>query len=171
MSFYPGFNPKTTYAFFYFTLIALVLLCVPYVRSETSGSYGYAGNLPNSYGYVYVDSWVNGRWTEELHLLSISNGEDFDITYTWEVHHEIVGWGHDPNGIYVDGGWGPTVFPGGYSYIRRSPYVATDYIRDFPEGATDVTIHSCTGLEAYDTKRPWRRDSWQVQRNHTVTVN
>ena len=160
-------NIKLTFSF-----VALTLLCVyvPQIQGESRGSLGTNSNLENSYGYVYVDSWQNGRCTEGFHSTSISNGEDRDITYTWEAHHEIVGWAHDPNAVDRTGGWGPTVPPGQYASENFYPYVVLDDIWNFPENGW-VTVHSRTGIEAYEVDRPWKRDNWTVHRNLTFFLN
>ena len=151
-------------------LVLLCLLPAHNLSSESHGSWGTwerqgVPNLPNVYGAVSVDSWytAGNTYTEGDHRISLWNGEAFTIEYTWEMHHEIVGWA-DQDGIYRLGDRG-SLAPSSRGGERGLPYVYLSSIKDFPRRGR-YKIHSRTSVDAFHPGAPHRRDSWTVHRNH-----
>lgn len=152
-------------------LMLVCLLPAHNLSSESNGSWGTwerpgVPNLPNVYGTVFVDSWytAGNTYTEGEHWISLWNGEDFTIDYTWEMHHEIVGWAHQ-GGVYRLGDRG-SVAPNSHGGERGLPYVYLSSIHNFP-GAGMYDIHSRTSVEAFHPGAPHRRDNWIVHRDYS----
>ncbi len=152
-------------------LVLVCLLPAHNLSSESNGSWGTwqrpgVPNLPNVYGAVSVDSWytAGNTYTEGDHRISLWNGEVFTIKYTWEMHHEIVGWA-DQGGIYRLGHRG-SVAPSTRGGERGLPYVHLNSIPRFPDEGM-YNIHSRTSVEAFHPGAPHRRDNWIVHRDYS----
>jgi hypothetical protein len=130
---------------------------------------GWGSDL-DVYASVSMDAWwtPGTNWTDGIHHIYIYNDEARSMSFTYEMHHELVGYGNQ-GGIWISGNFG-SVDAG--DYARRTGYpditLTASNIQGFP-GAGDYTIHSRTGLEVYHPLAGQRRDSWHVQSDYNFT--
>ena len=155
---------------------AIVLACIIISGTHLSAAppppqwTGSWGNDLDVYASVFVDAWwtPGTYWTEGTHYIYIYNDEGRSMSFTYNMHHELVGYAH-LGGIWRDGDFGSV---DAADYARRSGYpditLTASNIPGFP-GAEDYTVHSRTGLEVCHPLAENRRDSWQVQSDYDFT--
>lgn len=152
---------------------AIVLACIVVFGTHLSAAppppqwTGSWGSDLDVYASLSMDAWwtPGTYWTEGTHHIYIYNDEALSMSFTYGMHHELVGYA-DKGGIWRAGNFGSV---DGSDYARRSGYpditLTASNIRDFP-GAGDYTVHSRTSLEVYHPLAGHRRDSWQVQSDY-----
>lgn len=128
---------------------------------------GWGDNLNDVYASIFVDAWwtPGTDYTGGNHHIYIYNGEARAMSYTWKMHHELVGYANK-GGIYRLGDFG-TVDADDYARETGWPYLhlSNVAIRDFP-GEGTYTVHSRTGVEVYNPLATHQRDSWEVQTDY-----
>ncbi len=157
-------------------VIVLVLACI--ISSSTQliaaglppqWQSGWGSDL-NVYASLSVDAWwtPGTYWTEGINHIYIYNDEARKLKFTYELHHELVGYG-PRGGIWRVGNFG-SIEAKDYVRLTGWPDITLNdtAIIDFP-GAGDYKIHSRNALEVYQPLATHRRDSWQVQSDYPFT--
>ena len=155
--------------------IILVLACITISGTRLNAAsppqwIGGWGSDLDVYASVFVDAWwaTGTNWTEGVHHIYIYNDEARSMSFTYGMHHELVGYGN-VGGIWRDGNFG-SVDADDYARRSGSPDITltASNITGFP-GAGNYTVHSRTSLEVYHPLAPHQRDSWQVQSDYHFT--